>query len=94
MGVHSSLPGELGLSDRGRSEGWKGTGQTWEHRKKGGKQNVFWVFTGLAFLALGFTPVSVLGMHKLWLPILLKLSLLEMEKQISKLVTTAQWKIP
>lgn len=38
--------------------------------------------------------VSVLGMHKPCFPILLDLSLPEMGKQISKLVTKAQWKIP
>lgn len=38
--------------------------------------------------------VSVLGMHKPCFPLLLDLSLPEMGKQISKLVTKAQWKIP
>lgn len=53
---------------------------------------MFWVFTGLAFLAPGSVHFCA-GDAQAVLPVLLELSLLEME-QISESVTTAQWEIP
>lgn len=86
MGAHSCLRGALGLRDLRLD----GKCHTWGWSERGGRQELSEVFTGSAFPALG----SGQGMHRRWLPILLELSLLETGKQISKPVTTVQWKIP
>lgn len=90
MVAHSCLTGGQ-ASEGDLKAGWELSRLRAGEKEKG--NNIFWVFTGSAFPSLGSVRFCA-GDAQLGFPVLLELSLLEMEKQICKLVTTAQWKIP